>query len=113
MFNIKKYHDILRQYNIREDNGHLLMDGSPFVIRKVTKLLLSILGDTRGNEPMFRLQKLPRCAHKNCVSPQCNTFVLKKSSIKSLLTKEDIIEIASEMDLSEIEKVGTTEYLKQ
>lgn len=113
MFNIKEYHRILKEYDIKEKEGHLLMEGNPTLIRKVTKLLLSALGDTRCDEPIFMLQRLPRCPHKNCVSPQCNSFILKKNSVKSLLTKEDIVEIASEMDLNEIEELGAKEYLKK
>lgn len=113
MFNIKEYHRILKEYNIEENDGHLIIKADNKLKAKVARELMSALGDLRAGNDMFRLRKSPRCSCEDCVSPQCYDFTLKSEYKKSLLTKEDIIEIANDMDLNEIEEMGATEYLKK
>ena len=114
MISIREYHKILREMRLTEKDGHLLLPadftGSN---SKIVRKLFSALGDTRADCEEFRLQKLSQCNFFNCVSPQCHKFMLKNSDKNSLLTKEDIMQIAEEMDLDEIEELGSTEYLKR
>lgn len=114
MISIRSYHNILRENRITEDNGHLLLPadftGSP---SKIIRKLFSALGDLRADSEQFRLQKLSQCHAFNCVSPQCHKLILKNSCKNSLLTKDDIMQIAEEMDLEEIEELGPIEYLKR
>lgn len=119
MINIKKYHELLKNYDIKEDNGHLIIENRTLKPREKHEIindLFSALGDTRANDSRFRLRKSKRCKFDNCVSPQCYSFIVKTSLTKretSLLSKEDIEQIASEMDLDKITMVGPKEYLKQ
>lgn len=114
MISIREYHKILREFGIVENDGHLLLpDDFKGSSSKIVKDLFTCLGDIRAENDMFRLCKLSKCKFTNCVSPQCYDLRLKNSDKNSLLTKEDIIQIAEEMDLDEIEELGSTEYLKR
>ena len=113
MINIKDYHNILKKYDITENNGHLLLKEDVKNKNGVVRDLFLALGDIRAENSNFRIQKLPRCNFPNCVSPQCHTFILKNAKPDSSLSKEDIEEIAKEIDLDEVEKMGQIEYLKQ
>lgn len=114
MINIKEYHNLLREYNIEENNGHLLVkDTTNEERRAIVRNLFSVLGDLRAENKNFRLRKFPTCQFHNCVSPQCYYFSLKADIEHSILSKEDIIDIAEEMDLLRIEEIGPVDYLKE
>lgn len=114
MINIREYHKALKDYNIEENNGHLLVEKAPkYRIRDITRRLFAILGDVRAENSDYRLVKSATCQFSNCVSPQCYRFDLKPSLNKSMLSKEDIIEVAEDMDLKRIEEIGAVAYLKE
>ena len=113
MINIKDYHNILKKYDITENEGHLLLKEDVKNKKQIIRDLFLSLGDLRAENPNFRLQKTTRCSFPNCVSPQCHNFILKSAIVNSALSTEDIEEIAKEMDLDEIEQLGCKEYLKK
>lgn len=114
MINIKEYHNLLREYNIEENNGHLLLKNarkqkSTEIVRK----LFLALGDLRAENKNFSLRKTQICQFSNCVSPQCYRFNLKPTFEHSILSREDVMEIAEDMDLFRIEEIGPVAYLKE
>lgn len=115
MFNIREYHKILKNYQIEEIDGHLLLPKgkSANVKYEIVQRLREALGDLKAKNQAFRLKKLPRCQFDNCVSPQCYELILKDKIPGSMLSKEDIIEIAEEMDLNKIETIGPMAYLEE
>lgn len=113
MINIKDYHNILKKYDITENEGHLLLKEDVKNKKQIIRDLFLALGDIRAENPNFRLQKTTRCDFPNCVSPQCHNFILKSAVVNSSLSREDIEEIAKEIDLDEVERVGQIEYLKK
>lgn len=114
MFLISEYHNILRKYGITESGGHLLLPkGSKDRRAKIAKSLFDALGDMRAENPSFRLIKNKACPYEKCVSPQCYHFMLSKNIIKSTLDQEDVIDIASSMNLDDIEAIGPMKYLEQ
>lgn len=113
MFHIDEYHKILRDYNIEEKNGHLLVNRKGYTLHKIARNLFIALGDLRADNKNFRLKKSPACNFSNCVSPQCYSLNLKANFKNSLLSNEDIIAISSEMDLNRIEEIGMLKYLEE
>lgn len=116
MIDIREYHKLLRDYKLKETNGHLLMPGEPNknTIHKVVKKLFSALDDPRAENPNFRLYKLKGfCGYAECVSPQCFFFRLNPSILNTTLDKEDIIDIAQDMDLERIQLIGAKKYLEE
>ena len=115
MFDIREYHKILKNYQIEETDGHLLLPEVKSINIKcnIIQNLREALGEHRAKNQAFRLKKLPRCQFNNCVSPQCYELILKDKIPGSMLSKEDIIEIAEEMDLNKIERIGPIQYLEE
>jgi len=116
MINIKEYHNLLRQYKLEEKNGHLLLpeETNKNTIHKIVKKLFSALDDPRAENPNFRLYKLRGfCSHPRCVSPQCFFFRLNPSIQDTTLDREDIIDIAQDMDLERIQLIGAKKYLEE
>lgn len=116
MIDIREYHKLLKKYNLKETNGHLLMPGEPNknTIHKVVKELFSALDDSRAENPNFRLYKSKGfCGYSECVSPQCFFFRLNPSIINTTLDREDIIDIAQDMDLERIQLIGAKKYLEE
>lgn len=114
---INEYHKILREYNLEENNGHLLLPKDLELPQKrklkIVRDIFSCLGDLRASDKNFKLMKKNHsCPFSNCVSPQCFKFVV---SIKnySMLDEEDVIEIARTMDLERIEMMGAKKYLEE
>lgn len=116
MINIREYHELLKKYNLKEKNGHLLMPGEPNknTIHKIVKKLFSALDDPRAENPNFRLYKSRGfCGYPQCVSPQCFFFRLNPSILNTTLDREDIIDIAQDMDLERIQLIGAKKYLEE
>ena len=114
MFHMNEFFKLLKKYDVTEQNGHLLVENNESrIIRNISRKLLLSLGELRADNSNFRLVKSPSCMFKNCVSPQCYYFKLKLTAENSLLSKEDIIDIANEMDLDRIEELGVDAYLKE
>lgn len=118
MFNIRNYHKILKQYNIKEDEGHLLLPEEALITNnnriKIVRDLFLCLGDIRAENPNFKLKKrIEHCKLKNCVSPQCFDFYVKPDDKITWLEKEDIEEIAETIDLKEVEALGIKKYLEE
>lgn len=115
MIRIGDFFNIIKKYDLEERNGHLLVK-SPVTKAKLTDIIRELytsLGELKAENKNFRLQKVGNCQFKNCVSPQCYKFILKPALSNSMLSKEDIIEIAEDMDLSRIEEIGPIAYLKE
>lgn len=114
MISIKDYHKILRDLNLTEKDGHLLLPegykkDTPV---KIAKELFLALGDMRAENSNFKLYKKKGfCNYPNCVSPQCYHFHINESIKNSTLDKEDVIDLANSMDLKEIESMGAKKYL--
>jgi len=115
MIRIEDFFNIIKKYDLEELNGHLLIK-SPVTkakLKDITRELFVSLGELKAENKNFKLQKIGNCQFKNCVSPQCHKFILKPTLINSMLSREDIIEIAEDMDLSRIEEIGPIAYLKE
>lgn len=115
MIRIGDFFNIIKKYDLEERNGHLLIK-SPVTKAKlsdITRELYTSLGELRAENKNFKMQKLGTCPFKNCVSPQCYRFILKPSLINSILSREDVMDIAEDMDLDRIEEIGPIAYLKE
>lgn len=115
MINIENFFNIIKKYELKEENGHLLLPENSIHLdktSKITRSLFEALGDNRVSNN-FRLYKKVNCINSLCVSPQCYEFRVCIKSKTSNLCKEDVIEIANDMNLDRLLEIGDKEYFKE
>lgn len=116
MIRLDEIKKLIKYYGLKFEGRHLLMpEKNPTKIQRlnVVKKIFESLGETRVENDKFFMQKKKTCLFDNCVAPCCYDFKLKHSLGETLLSKDDIEEIAQEIDVDRIKCIGFEKYLEE
>lgn len=116
MIRLDELKDIISENGLKFEGRHLLLPiekPSSKQRLKIVKKIFESLDETRIENSRFFLQKRTTCRFDNCVAPCCYDFKLKHNLGDTLLSKEDIKEIAEEIDIERIKEIGLEKYLEE
>lgn len=94
---------------------HWIVPPEKQYLRTLRKVFRLLYGDVDQSLMRFKKKALSDCSSNRCVCPTCfNITPINKRKLTNFeFTKEDIIELAEDIDLDEMKRIGKLRYFEE